>query len=322
MSLEKTPIDICIGTCQRPEMLKELLQSLENQVSIENFIIRIIIVDNDTDKSAYPIVEAHQRLSSFQIDYDMEPEKGISFVRNRAIRKVSANYFAFIDDDETVAENWLATMYKAMIEHQADVVFGPVVSLLPDNAPTWARTNPCFKTKRFGTGTLLKTGATNNVMIRTRALDEPRDEFDPTFALTGGSDTEFFYRLYCSGKKLIACDEAIVYEKIPQNRLTEKWILLRSFRKGQGYSRIFVRKYSVARKLFWGFSKSIQIFWCLASMLFVRAWSIDAYFLLKYKIYSKFGQLTGIFGKHFLYKEYDLNKNKRLSRKKGVPRKS
>jgi len=103
MSLERTPIDICIGTCQRPEMLKELLQSLENQVSIENFIIRIIIVDNDTDKSAYPIVEAHQRLSSFQIDYDMEPEKGISFVRNRAIRKVSANYFAFIDDDEILA---------------------------------------------------------------------------------------------------------------------------------------------------------------------------------------------------------------------------
>ena len=304
MSLERTPIDICIGTCQRPEMLKELLQSLENQVSIENFIIRIIIVDNDTDKSAYPIVEAHQRLSSFQIDYDMEPEKGISFVRNRAIRKVSANYFAFIDDDETVSENWLATMYKAMIDHQADIVFGPVVSLFPDDAPTWAKNSPCFKRKNKATGTLLKTGATNNVLIRTAALGTPSQEFDPSFALTGGSDTEYFYRLFLAGKKLIFCDEAIVYEKVPQNRITEKWILRRSFRKGQCYSRVFIRRYSKSRQLLWVLSMLFQILSCLILMPITRARSFDSYFLLKFKLYAKFGQLTGILGETFLYKEY------------------
>lgn len=304
MSLERTPIDICIGTCQRPEMLKELLQSLENQVSIEYFKIRIIIVDNDTDKSAYPIVEAHQRLSSFQIDYDMEPEKGISFVRNRAIRKVSANYFAFIDDDETVAENWLATIYKAMIDHQADIVFGPVVSLFPDDAPTWAKNNPCFKKKTKGTGKLLKTGATNNVLIRTAALGTPSQEFDPSFALTGGSDTEYFYRLFLAGKKLIFCDEAIVYEKVPQNRITEKWILRRSLRKGQCYSRIFIRRYSKSRQLLWVLAMLFQILSCLVLMPITRTRSFDSYFLLKFKLYAKFGQLTGILGETFLYKEY------------------
>lgn len=304
MPLEKTAIDICIGTYQRPEMLKELLQSLEVQTSIENHDVRLIIVDNDPQKSAYPIVKSHQTSSSFKIEYDVEPEKGISFVRNRAIRNVRANYFAFIDDDETADENWLATIYKTLIDQQADIVFGPVVSLFPDDAPSWAKNNPCFKTKQKGTGTLLKTGATNNVLIYTAALGTPPQEFDPSFALTGGSDTEYFYRLFLAGKKLIFCDEAIVYEKVPLNRITEKWILLRSFRKGQCYSRIFIQKYSKYRKLLWIFSMFFQIFSYLILMPVSRTRSFDAYFLLKFKLYAKMGQLTGILGKTFLYKEY------------------
>jgi len=304
MSLQRTPIDICIGTFQRPEMLRELIQSLEKQVSIENYDVRLIIVDNDPQKSAYPVVESHQTSSSFKIKYDVEPEKGISFVRNRAIRNVTANYFAFIDDDETVAENWLVTIYKAMIDHHADIVFGPVVSLFPDDAPSWVKNNPCFKTKQKGTGSLVKTGATNNVLLRTEALGTPPQEFNPSFALTGGSDTEYFYRLFLSGKKLIFCDKAIVYEKVPQNRITEKWILRRSFRKGQCYSRIFIRKYSKFRKLLWVFSMFFQIISYLILMPFSRTRSFDSYFLLKFKLYAKMGQLTGILGETFLYMEY------------------
>ena len=62
-------------------------------------------------------------------------------------------------------------------------------------------------------------------------------DFDLSFGLTGGEDSQLFYRLFLAGYKLIFCEEAFVSEFVEQNRLNQSYLLQRSFRIGQTYTR-------------------------------------------------------------------------------------
>jgi len=297
-------IDICIATYKRPALLAELLSSLTKQSLEDGLTLRIIIIDNDVEKSALQIAKNFEHLFPENLVYFVEKQKGLSYVRNRAMQYIKSDFFAFLDDDETVEKFWLKKMYNTMIEKNADVVFGPVISIFPELAPEWARKNPCFNRKRKKTGDLVKTGATGNVLIRTKSLRFSNTFFDANYALTGGEDTEFFHKLYLLGKKLVWCNEGIAYEKVHLSRLTQKWILLRSFRKGQSFGRTFVKRYNFAKKFKWLIVKLFQILLSFLTLPILRATSYKDYFLLKCKIYEKIGQLSYLAGRFIHYKEY------------------
>lgn len=303
MKNKKTDIDICIGTYKRPKLLKSLLQSLANQ-HLDNLLsIRIIIIDNDLEQSAKAIVEDFRRSTSIPIIYDIEQSHGISFVRNRALKNVTANYFAFLDDDEVAASNWLLSLYNALITFDADVVFGPVLSVLPDNRPEWALSHPSFKHIPRETGAQRISGATNNVLLRKNALGSPHQEFNPDFALTGGGDTEFFHKLYLAGKQLIWCEEATVYEHIPLERTSIEWVRKRAFRGGQCFYRIFIRRYSKRKKVIWLLTKPLQFIVGLIAIPFLRLYSYPLYIRILCRVASSAGQLTGSI-KAIRYREY------------------
>ena len=55
--------------------------------------------------------------------------------------------------------------------------------------------------------------------------------------LTGGEDTDFFDRIRAKGAVICWSKDAFVFEHIDANRLNIRWLLMRSFRGGQGYSK-------------------------------------------------------------------------------------
>jgi len=301
-------IDICIATYMRPELLRSLLHSLEKQIVDDRFGLRVVVVDNDSRKSALKVVDEFKKKTRFEVVYDIEQVQGISYARNRALRHVHAELFAFLDDDETVTENWLTALYNTLVRYDADAVFGPVVSIIPGNAPDWAKEHPSFKRSRKPTGVKLAFGATNNVLIRTAALGEPLQTFNPAYATTGGGDTDFFYRLHLAGKKLVWCNEAVVREYISPDRLTTRWVYRRALRGGQVFSRIFVRRYSLARKIFWTLTKPMQLIAGLLALPVIRVFSYPLYVRLCCRVYAAAGQITGLCGSLFQYNEYDSKK--------------
>ena len=147
-------------------------------------------------------------------------------------------WIAFVDDDEVPESDWLDALLRTQRDHDADVVGGAVIPILPDGAPKWLIRGRFLNYNRHPTGTRLPYAFTNNVLIRTRTVSEMSLRFSDRYGLTGGEDRHFFQQIGMAGHRIVWCDEAIVKETIPPDRMTTRWILRREFRYGNTASSV------------------------------------------------------------------------------------
>jgi succinoglycan biosynthesis protein ExoM len=233
-------IAICITTCRRPRWLVESLYSLSQLVIPKGSIeVSVIVVDNDPDGSAREPVAAVGNGFRWPLSYEIEPQKGISFARNRAICLAlvwDADFVAFLDDDETASPDWLAELLSGQEQYLADVVSGPVLPLYETGVADWVIEGRFFERERHRTGTALNYARTGNCLISSSLVAGPIPPFHPAFALTGGGDTHFFKRVYEEGARIVWADAAVVYERVPSSRATVKWLLRRAYRGGASYA--------------------------------------------------------------------------------------
>lgn len=242
--VETTAIDICITTFKRPLALRELPESLRSQ-DLNGISMRLVVVDNDQQQSARAVVDDFRTVSGLEIINGVEPQQNISLACNRTLSHLRADYFALVDD-ETVCDAWLQRLPNGMHRYQADIVFGSVISILPEDAPAWAQAN--FESARHGPGTEMQTGATCNVLMKRAVLAGIQQHFNPVLGLTGGDDTGFFYRMHLTDRRLMWCDDAWATEPVASALLTLGWLRRRAFRGGQTFMKIFVRRYPAHKK--------------------------------------------------------------------------
>jgi succinoglycan biosynthesis protein ExoM len=226
-------IDVCIATFMRAALLERLLGDLQSQELPDGVTARIIVVDNDARESARPVVAGFEG-SRIPVEYVTQPEQNIALTRNRALDHSSGDLIAFIDDDESACTDWLATMLTAMQRYEADVVFGPVTGLVPTDAPRWIVDGKFFERPAMPTGTRVQMGAAGNVLLKASAV-RGKIAFDRNFGLSGSEDTDFFHRLSRTGAVMVWCQEALLTEHVPPQRLTLRWLVRRAFRGGQGH---------------------------------------------------------------------------------------
>ena len=282
-------VDVCIATYRRPQLLGQLLDALAQQ-DAPGWRLRIVVVDNDRDGSAAPVAQAWRGAHDIELVYAIEPEQNIALARNRAIGLSTGCRIAFLDDDEVPAPGWLQAILGCMEHYRADVVFGPVESVLPPDAPRWARR--CFSKPERATGTPVTHGGAGNVAFRRAVLGGRGDPFDPTFGLTGGEDTDWFYRLHLAGRSMVWCAEALATEAVPDTRLRLSWLRRRAFRGGQTYYRVFVRRYTRGRAALWFAAKSAQLLGALLAAPLVLLASRTAFAALTLRAAGAAGQLA------------------------------
>ena len=140
-------------------------------------------------------------------------------------------------------------------------------------------------------------------MIRVSEKIKPLLHFDADFGLTGGEDTDLFYRLYLYGAKLISCQEAVVYDNIPNERMTINWLIKRSFRSGQVYAKIFNKNKSAYKVSIFILQRfAYLLFACIAFLLtLIMGKARWVWFLCK--IMTNAGQLSTLLTSK-LYQEY------------------
>jgi succinoglycan biosynthesis protein ExoM len=303
---ETATVDVLLATFRRPDLLCEALKSLA-RLELGDLAIRVVVVDNDKDQTARTTVQAFRDSVSFEVVYDVEPEQGVVRARNRALNQVRADYFAFFDDDETVPADWLSVLFATLQRYQADAVQGPLLGVLPPDAPAWAKDQPSFRRCRLATGTRLEFCATNNVLVRTSALGFPAQRFDLKYNLSGGEDADFFYRLHRAGKLLVWCDEALVTEHVPKERVNLPWLRRRGFRSGQSFMRIVLQRDPLRRKLAWVLKKCLQLVAGLLAAPFSRLVSYSSYVELTVKIVTAIGCLSIVFSSA-IYEEYHADR--------------
>lgn len=243
---------ISIATYKRPDLLADLLRSLEPEVAGEN--VRIAVVDNHAEGTARDVCEA----SPLDIEYVIEPRPGIAAARNRGLDLVTDEdrFLIFVDDDERVQPGWLRSLRDAQRQYDADVISGPVISVLPPDAPAWIARGGFIQRARFRTGDPSLSPATNNTLVRLdylRSLGFPR--FDEGFSMTGGSDTAFFRNLRDAGARMVWCDEAVVHEDVPSERANFAWIWRRGIREGNVSGRMLLRQKSRPKVILAGLAR-------------------------------------------------------------------
>ena len=234
-SSSSVSILIAAPAYKRNDLLEGLLASLDAlaPTARPGVHVDIAIIDNDPDEGARPIVDAWAEKFSRPLYYHTEKQPGVTHVRNRALDLAATfDFLAFIDDDEYADPRWLDELLARQAETGAAAVFGPVVSVYPENAPDWMKAWAPHATRMKADGMRSKPGATNNCLIDMKAVARAGLRFDAAMSLTGGEDTLFFSRMLDQGLTLADASRAIVYEHVPASRSNVKWLVTRWYRTG------------------------------------------------------------------------------------------
>ena len=231
---ERVKLLVGIPTHRRPDMLRECLESVALQTG-DLPDIEVFVADNDTSaREGVAVVEDMKPSYRFPLSATTVATPGISAVRNAILtvaRRREVDFIAMIDDDETASANWLVQLLRVQSATQAGVVGGPVRQLFSDDVPEWFRIG--FRRPLKSSGRTDLVDATGNVLLSCNALEALGwPQFDHSYGLSGGGDTEYFLRVRQLGMRFGWAAEAVLSETVEDERLSVKWILKRSYRHG------------------------------------------------------------------------------------------
>jgi hypothetical protein len=168
-----------------------------------------------------------------------EPRPGIGAARNRALDDSGdVDLLVFIDDDERPWPGWLEALLTTQDRHAAALVAGRVVSTFAGELDPWLEAGGWFARRRLPTGTPIGLAATNNLVIDLRQTRRWGLRFDEAFGLTGGEDTLFTRQVAALGGVMVWCDEAVVTDVVPVERMDRRWVVRRAFSSGNSVSRV------------------------------------------------------------------------------------
>ncbi|MEP0522198.1 MAG: glycosyltransferase [Hyphomicrobiales bacterium] len=256
-------IDICVCTYQRRQ-LQECLASLDSMMPVAGCDVRIVVADNDVLPTAMNLVEKFSANSNLSITYLHSPSSNISIARNACLDHSSAEFLAFIDDDETASPNWLAELLQTMRKTDADVVLGPVQAIYSEEAPTWITEQDLHSTFPVISNGVIKTGYTCNVMMNMTSNLIAERRFNLDRGRTGGEDTEFFAAVFAEGGNIAYSPKAWVSEKVPEARAQFSWLVKRKIRVGKTHGILLAENVGLPGLLLTIPSVTAKIVFCLA----------------------------------------------------------
>lgn len=248
-------IAVAICTYKRKTELERCLLSLLEIKYPDNIKTEILIIDNDIEKSAQDVYENFK--DRLNIKYFIENKKGLSSVRNKALKEaiaLNASHIAFIDDDEIADKNWLINHIDFYNNFENIYISnGPTYKKFDKDYPDYIINNTMFDTiSRKELGKFKKTCASGNVFFPLNIVKEENIYFDEKFNFSGGEDTDFFGKLSKLGYNIGWNYNAVNYEIVCSERANVKWILKRAFHNGYYVSvtKFLNKKYDYKRILY------------------------------------------------------------------------
>lgn len=115
-------ISICIPHFERPQLLQQLLESLQTQ-TYKNF--EVIVVDDGTSNieniaKLKELEQTHLSLINGKLIYS--DHQGPSAARNKAVHYAQGKYLLFMDDDNIASSNELEIFLKAALTTNAEIL--------------------------------------------------------------------------------------------------------------------------------------------------------------------------------------------------------
>jgi glycosyltransferase involved in cell wall biosynthesis len=225
-----TDIVIGIPTYRRPELLQALLDSLLPE--IQGRQVRVIVADNDCGSDAPRVVELFRRQWPDSVCIPVAA-RGVAQVRNALVAQALETvpgwrWLVMMDDDGLVTSGWLGHLLATGEKFGSHLVGGPVDGVLPAGASVFAQNSIFAARRRWTTGLVPTLNTTQNLAI-SRSVEQlfAPPFFRNEYGASGGEDYDFFRRVAQAGGKIAWCDEAVVLEPAPAERLTTRSLLHR-----------------------------------------------------------------------------------------------
>lgn len=236
-------IALCICTYKRPQLLEQLLRSLQDIYlgELERTDVRIIVVDNYPDGNVRVVCERLSGRLPVKLHFVEETQRGSAFARNRAVDEAlrsGADFVAFIDDDDLPESDWLWQLTVKRMQTHADIVYGVFPPLVNPKWPDWLKNSPLFDEPKHKIKT--KYGAprnvgTGNVLMSHEFIERMKSSgplFLTEFGMLGCEDADFFARASKCGASFSRADKAVINRGYQEQRLTLFGLLKDAFRIG------------------------------------------------------------------------------------------
>lgn len=239
MTAKRTePLRVVVSalTRRRPEMLGALIGSWGEMKLPPATQVTFLIVENDDTPRSQQTVESYGTLpNGTQVLYVHEPELGIPFGRNRAAKEAiarDADLLAFVDDDETVAVDWLECLVSGYRQSTSVLLGGPLRIAEPIGGLSRLELmmhesiSDGYRQKEARNASIANlnetprvTVVTNNWLAETSLFAKDGIWFDETMRFTGGTDSVFCAQVKQAGYNVGWVRDAFVYETLPRDRL-------------------------------------------------------------------------------------------------------
>lgn len=235
-------LTIIIPTYNRADQLRETLESIHFALFQNNAcLVHTILIDNNSNphnREQY-LKLVREFSESISVEYVLEGKQGRSNACNTGAANCSSKWIAFIDDDETLAEDWISTALRLIQLDDFSYFGGHVLPNWEIPPPRWL---PIHKGQFRGVLGWIELSDVEKSyddfdaslcggnMIVNREKYLAVGGFSPSLGrgssnLLGGEDGEFHRRLKRAGAKGLYCPQLTVRHWIPASRMTIKYHL-------------------------------------------------------------------------------------------------
>ncbi len=201
---------VIIPVYNRPDELKELLESLKNQ-TYKNF--EVIVVEDGSELKSDKIVEDYQE--DLELKYFFKPNSGPGQSRNYGSERAEGDYHIFFDSDCIIPGKYFEIVNKRLEKEPVDAYGGPDMAH-PDFTPVQKSINYSM-TSFFTTGGI-RGGMKNEKKFHPRSFNMgfTKEVFGKTKGFSKmrfGEDVDMSLRIIENGFSTTLIKEAAVYHK-------------------------------------------------------------------------------------------------------------
>ena len=229
MTNGRPDITVVVATLNRAALLAEMLQSLAQQQTRQEFTYEVVVVDNgSTDETG---AQLRRLAASYPVRLTalVERQLGKPAALNTGIATSEGRIVVVTDDDVVADPTWLLALWHCFRETEAGAVGGRVMPLWVDGRPEWLTdhlmghlgTLGCLN---FGSSRIVLSEGPDkywvvgsNIAVR-REVVERLGGFD--VRRLRGEDIELFNRYRREGVKVVYEPEAVVHHRVGKERLT------------------------------------------------------------------------------------------------------
>ena len=241
-------LSVIIPTRNRAALLKDALESICVQ-SLTSDCFEVLVIDNASTDNTRLIVE-ESRTSHPDIHYIHEEKPGLHNGRHRGAQQAKGEVLVFVDDDIIAAPGWLKAIHETFKDPAVALAGGKILPKWEGDVPRWielftVRTELGWT---IGNLSLLDFGDMKkdipagyvygcNFSIRKSVLFEcggfhPDAMPQELIRYRGDGESALSRKIMEKGYRIVYEPDALVYHRVPKERLTADYFCRRAFNQG------------------------------------------------------------------------------------------